>query len=51
MLQAQLIETKDKLTTMERKDKDKSFAQTWQEAATLRNTGSYRKSSCNTRMP
>ena len=34
MLQAQLTETKDKLASMERKDKDKSFAQTWQEAAT-----------------
>ena len=34
MLQAQLTETKDKLASMERKDKQKSFAQTWQEAAT-----------------
>ena len=34
MLQAQLAETKDKLANMERKDKEKSFAQTWQEAAT-----------------
>ncbi len=34
MLQAQLAETKDKLASIERKDKEKSFAQTWQEAAT-----------------
>ena len=34
MQQAQLAETKDKLANMERKDKEKSFAQTWQEAAT-----------------
>ena len=34
ILQAQLAETKDKLASMERKDKEKSFAQTWQEAAT-----------------
>ena len=33
-LQAQLTETKDKLASMERKDKEKSFTQTWQEAAT-----------------
>ena len=34
MLQAQLPETKDKLASIERKDKEKSFTQTWQEAAT-----------------
>ena len=34
MLQAQLAETKDKLASIERKDKEKSFTQTWQEAAT-----------------
>ena len=34
MLQAQLAETKDKLANMEQKDKEKSFAQTWQVAAT-----------------
>ena len=33
-LQAQLTETKDKLASMERKDKEKSFTQTWQESAT-----------------
>ena len=33
MLQAQLPETKDKLASIERKDKEKSFTQTWQEAA------------------
>ena len=34
MLQAQLVETKDELASIKRKDKEKSFAQTWQEAAT-----------------
>ena len=34
MLQAQLAETKDKLASIEQKDKEKSFAQTWQESAT-----------------
>ena len=34
MLQAQLTETKEKLASMEQKDKEKSFAQTWQESAT-----------------
>ena len=34
MLQAQLAETKDKLANMEQKNKEKSFPQTWQEAAT-----------------
>ena len=34
LLQAQLIETKNKLADIEQKDKDKSFAQTWQESAT-----------------
>ena len=34
MLQAQLAETKEKLANMEQKDKEKSFAQTWQVAAT-----------------
>ena len=34
MLQAQLMETKEKLANIEQKDKDKSFAQTWQESAT-----------------
>ena len=30
MLQAQLMETKEKLANIEQKDKDKSFTQTWQ---------------------
>ena len=34
LLQAQLAETKVELASMKRKDKEKSFAQTWQEAAT-----------------
>jgi len=34
LLQAQLMETKKKLVDIEQKDKDKSFAQTWQESAT-----------------
>ena len=34
LLQAQLTETTKKLTDIEQKDKDKSFAQTWQESAT-----------------
>jgi len=34
MLQAQLAETKDKLASIEQKDREKSFAQTWQESAT-----------------
>ena len=34
MLQAQLAKTKDKLASIEQKDKEKSFAQTWQESAT-----------------
>ena len=34
LLQAQLTETKKKLADIEQKDKDKSFAQTWQESAT-----------------
>ena len=34
LLQAQLTETKEKLANMEQKDKDKSFAHTWLEAAT-----------------
>ena len=34
LLQAQLTETKKKLADIEHKDKDKSFAQTWQESAT-----------------
>ena len=34
LLQAQLKETKKKLADIEHKDKDKSFAQTWQESAT-----------------
>ena len=35
MLQAQLTETKEKLASMEQKDKEKSFAQTWQESACM----------------
>ena len=34
LLQAQLSETKKELADIKQKDKDKSFAQTWQEAAT-----------------
>ena len=34
LLQAQLTEAKNKLMDIEQKDKDKSFAQTWQESAT-----------------
>jgi len=34
MMQIQLAETKNKLANMERKEREKSFAQTWQEAAT-----------------
>ena len=34
LLQAQLLETKKELVDIKQKDKDKSFAQTWQEAAT-----------------
>ena len=34
LLQAQLTETKKKRADIEQKDKDKSFAQTWQESAT-----------------
>ena len=34
MLQTQLAETKVKLASIEQKDKEKSFAQTWQESAT-----------------
>ena len=34
MLQAQLTEIKEKLANIEQKDKEKSFAQTWQESAT-----------------
>ena len=34
LLQAQLAETQDELAIIKRKDKEKSFAQTWQEAAT-----------------
>ena len=33
-LQAQLAETKKEMAEIKQKDKDKSFAQTWQEAAT-----------------
>ena len=34
LLQAQLAETKKKLANIEQIDKDKSFAQKWQESAT-----------------
>ena len=34
LLQAQLVETKKELAEIKQKDKDKSFAQTWQESAT-----------------
>ena len=34
LLQAQLSETKKELADIKQKDKDKSFAQTWQESAT-----------------
>ena len=33
-LQAQLAETKKEMAEIKQKDKDKSFAQTWQESAT-----------------
>ena len=35
LIQAQLSETKKELADIKQKDKDKSFAQTWQEAAVL----------------
>ena len=35
LLQAQLAETKKEMVEIKQKDKDKSFAQTWQESATL----------------
>ena len=34
LLQAQLAETKKEMAEIKQKDKDKSFAQTWQESAT-----------------
>ena len=34
LLQAQLAETKKEMAEIKKKDKDKSFAQTWQESAT-----------------
>ena len=34
LLQAHLMKTKEKFANIEQKDKDKSFAQTWQESAT-----------------
>ena len=34
LLQAQLVETKKEMAEIKQKDKDKSFAQTWQESAT-----------------
>ena len=34
LLQAQLVETKKELAEIKQKDKDKSFAQTWQESVT-----------------
>ena len=34
MIQAQLAETQNELANIKRKDKENSFAQTWQEAAT-----------------
>ena len=34
LLQAQLAKTKKEMAEIKQKDKDKSFAQTWQESAT-----------------
>ena len=51
LLQAQLAETKKELADIKQKDKDKLFAQTWQEAGTPETQRSYRKSSHNTGTP
>ena len=51
LLQAQLAETKKELADIKQKDKDKLFAQTWQEAGTPETQRSYRKSSRNTGTP
>ena len=51
LLQAQLAETKKEMAEIKQKDKDKSFAQTWQESATPETQDPIRESSRNVRMP